>query len=94
MTVETNVMEVKKTQQTTAPVTKESSIKTKGFGSFIGDIKDEFSKITWTSPGELRAYTQMVVGATFLLGLGIYFIDLGIQAVLGLLAIIFHFIFG
>lgn len=51
--------------------------------NFTGDIKGELKKISWTSPEELRLYTQLVVGATFILGLGLYLVDLLIQSVLG-----------
>jgi preprotein translocase subunit SecE len=55
---------------------------------FTGDIKAELGKINWTSPEELRFYTQLVVGATFLLGMGLYGIDLLIQGVLNSLTFI------
>ncbi|MGZ3733301.1 MAG: preprotein translocase subunit SecE [Parachlamydiaceae bacterium] len=50
--------------------------------------------MTWTNPDELRLYTKLVVGATFVFGLGIYFIDLAIQSVLHLIGTLFHVIFG
>ena len=95
MTVEAKVMEVKKTQQAPVPTAKEAApIKKTSILDFVGNIKEEFNKITWTSPDELRAYTKIVVGATFIFGMGIYFIDLGIRSVLNLLGFIFQFIFG
>ncbi len=39
---------------------------------FVGDIKSEFSKITWTSKQELTVYTKIVVGATFIFGMLVY----------------------
>ena len=57
-------------------------------------IKEELRKITWTSPDELRVYTQITVGATFVLGLSIYLIDLFIQYSLMGISNIVRFIFG
>jgi preprotein translocase subunit SecE len=49
---------------------------------FLGDVKGEFRKITWTSQDELKAYTKIVVGATFAFGMVIYGTDLLIQTAL------------
>jgi preprotein translocase subunit SecE len=88
---EVKPMEVKKTQQGAASTavpkdvaSKEASYReTAGKGwnpkEFVGDIKDELKKISWTSPEELKTYTQLVVAATFVAGMGIYFVDLLIQ---------------
>jgi preprotein translocase subunit SecE len=92
MATEVKAMELKKSQPATN--SKEVTAKGKSVFDFIGDIKDEFSKITWTSPDELRTYTKIVVGATFLLGMGIYGVDFCIQLALNTLSYIFHFIFG
>ncbi|MGZ3634012.1 MAG: preprotein translocase subunit SecE [Parachlamydiaceae bacterium] len=81
-------MDVKKT------ISVETPAKRKSVFDFVGNIKEEFSKITWTNPDELRLYTKLVVGATFVFGLGIYFIDLAIQSVLHLIGTLFHVIFG
>lgn len=81
-----DTMEVKKTQQLTRPVsaqTKEAAVKAGEWRDFLGDIKAEFGKINWTTPEELQTYTKIVVGATFLFGMGIYVMDLVIQLVLG-----------
>jgi preprotein translocase subunit SecE len=88
MTVETKVMDVKKTIPIETPAKRTSVF------DFVGNIKEEFNKITWTNPDELRLYTKLVVGATFVFGLGIYFIDLAIQSVLHLIGTLFHVIFG
>jgi preprotein translocase subunit SecE len=94
VTVETKIMDVKKTQQAPAPAVKEAPIKKANVFDFIGNVKEEFSKITWTNPEELRAYTKMVVGATFIFGMGIYFVDLSIRSVLNLLGFVFQLVFG
>lgn len=88
MTADTRIMEVKKT----VPI--EATAKSWSLFDFVGNVKEEFWKITWTNPDELRLYTKLVVGATFIFGLGIYFIDLIIQSTLQTLGTFFHFIFG
>lgn len=88
MTVESRIMEVKKS----AP--SETKAKSWSIFDFVGNVKEEFWKISWTNPDELRLYTKLVVGATFLFGLGIYFMDVAIQSVLHLLGTLFHLIFG
>lgn len=52
---------------------------------FVQEIKSEFSQITWTNIEDLKNYTKIVVGSTFVLGLGVYFVDLAIQTVLNTL---------
>lgn len=59
---------------------------------FVGDIKSEFTKISWTSKEELTAYTKIVVGATFIFGMLVYMSDLVIQRSLILLDGIFRLI--
>ena len=51
-------------------------------GSWLGEVKEEFKKITWTNKEELKLYTKIVVGATFIVGLGIYLLDLAAQGTL------------
>jgi preprotein translocase subunit SecE len=83
--VEVKTMEVKKTQQLSKPVaaeTTETVVKSGQWRNFLGDIKDEFKKISWTTPEELRTYTKIVVAGTLILGMGIYLMDLTIQGVL------------
>lgn len=67
MTVKKARMEEKASGKQTNPV------------QFVGDVKAELKKITWTSPEELRAYTKITLVATFVFGMGIYLIDLLIQ---------------
>ena len=61
---------------------------------FIGNIKAEFKKISWTEKEELRAYTKIVVGATFIFGMLVFTTDLVIQKTLTGLTEIFKFIIG
>ena len=65
------------------PVAKENGASQKAVNSrYIEEIKSEFRQITWTTKEELFAYTQIVVGASFVLGLVVYLVDLSIQTVL------------
>lgn len=87
MAVEVNTMEIKKNQELSKPASasvkeKETAVKAGQWQNFLGDIKDEFSKISWTSPEELVTYTKIVVIGTFFFGMGIYLMDLIIQGVL------------
>ena len=78
-------MEIKKNQELTKPASanpKETVVKAAQWQNFLGDIKDEFSKISWTNPEELVTYTKIVVIGTFCFGMGIYLMDLLIQGVL------------
>lgn len=81
MAVEVKTMEIKKTQLA-APAnvnTYESTLASGQWQGFLGDVKSEFKKITWTDSEELVSYTKIVIVATFLLGMGIYVMDLAIQ---------------
>ena len=86
MSLEVKAMEIKKTQvstKTVESVKSETVVKMSGWKNFLSDIKDEFKKITWTTPEELRLYTKIVVGMTVICGLAIYLLDIIIQSVLG-----------
>ena len=52
---------------------KRKKIKTK---NFIQEMKDEMKKVSWTTKEELRVCGKIVIGAIFILGLGIYIVDL------------------
>lgn len=62
--------------------------------SYVRELKEELRKVTWTSREELFLCTKIVIGSTFILGLGIYFSDLCIKGVLNAVAYIAHWIFG
>lgn len=94
MVMEVKPMEAKKSQQAVTPVVpKDREISAKEAArwsprEFVGGIKEELQKINWTSPEELKVYTQIVVVTTFLFGMGIYFVDLLIQICLNGLGMI------
>lgn len=92
MGVEAKSMELKKTQSQ-APAT-EKTFSTQKVKEFVGDIKSEIHKIHWTSREELLAYTKIVVIATFLFGMAIYFVDMIIQGTLGGLSYLLRLIAG
>lgn len=83
-------MEVKKAPVLAASKAEETPVTTTKIVDFIAEVKGEFKKITWPSPDELRVYTKIVVATTFFLGMGIYFMDLFIQSVVGGLSALFH----
>jgi preprotein translocase subunit SecE len=60
----------------------------------VREFRDELKKVSWTTKEELKLFTKIVVGATFILGLGIYVVDLMIKGGLQLIGRIVHFIFG
>ncbi|MBA2727870.1 MAG: preprotein translocase subunit SecE [Parachlamydiaceae bacterium] len=92
MATEVKAMVLKKAEPATT--SKEAAAKGLGIIEFVSGIKEEFGRITWTSPDELRTYTKIVVGTTFALGLGIYCVDFLIQATLNVVGYVFHMIFG
>ena len=96
-TVVTDVkpMQLKKeVQQTTSSSQKDAGILNWALYDQLAQIKQEFFKITWTDPHELKAYTQIVVGATFIFGIGIFCADLLIHSALSGLTSFIHLIGG
>lgn len=88
-------MEVKKGPQLVKSpelTVKEESTQRVHFQDFLKDVKSEFTKITWTSPEELKAYTKIVVMATLFLGVGIYLMDLAIHFTLNILGFLVRLI--
>lgn len=65
-----------------------------GVVNYVEEIKSEFKKVHWSSKEELKTYTQIVVGATFAFGLGVFSMDVVIQMVLHSLNAILKFIIG
>lgn len=61
---------------------------------YVRELKEEMKRVTWTSKEELILFTKIVVGATFLFGLGIYGVDLLIKGVLTGIGSLIHLIFG
>lgn len=91
MGAEVKSMELKRNEQI---IEVEQALSTKKVEGFVADIKSEIHKITWTNRDELRTYTKIVVCATFLFGMSIYFLDLIIQGFLGGLSLILRWIGG
>lgn len=80
--------------RTAAEVNSNLATKKKRVFTFVQDLKEELKKVTWTTQDELKFSTKMVVGTTFFLGLGIYFVDLVIKGCLDLVSLVVLFIFG
>ena len=70
------------------------SSRTTSVVDFVGDVKAEFAKITWTSREELKTYTKTVVVTTFAFGMSVYLIDLIIQNSLFTLDYLIRLILG
>jgi preprotein translocase subunit SecE len=89
-------MEVKKADQRdlSKGLAKKSPSRIAAVAEFIGEVKEEFKRITWTSRDEIRSYAKIVVGMTFCCGLAIYLVDLVIRAALGTISSLFHLIVG
>lgn len=87
MAVEVKPMEVKKQQLTTevSKQTYDAPVTSRKAQSFLSDVKGELQKISWTTPDELKAYTKIVIAATFAFGIGVYMVDIFIQMFLGAL---------
>lgn len=90
---DTKVIEKMDTHKTsTATSTKASE--GKRLIEFVGEVKQELKKVEWTSKEELTLYTKLVLAGTFLVGMGIYFMDLLIQGVLSGVNLLFRLFFG
>lgn len=74
--------------------TTQKALQPPKIGEFIGEMKAELAKVTWTSQEEMKVYIQVVLGATLAFGFGIYAVDLVIQSVLQGLGVIVRFLGG
>lgn len=61
---------------------------------FFGSLKQEFKQISWTNRKELKNYTKIILFSTFVVGLLVYIVDIGIQKILGVVHLIVQRIFG
>ena len=69
-------------------------VRARRFFDFVQEIKDERRKVSWTTKEELSFSTQAVVSSIFVLGLGIYGVDLVVKTVLDLISFAVTYIFG
>ncbi|MGC1879403.1 MAG: preprotein translocase subunit SecE [Rhabdochlamydiaceae bacterium] len=81
------------TRLSTGAPAQQASKKKRPF-HYIQELKEELKKVSWTTKEELKMSTKVVIGATFLFGIGIYLFDLVIKGCLDFIALIVHFIFG
>ena len=61
---------------------------------FLQEIKDELRRVTWTPAAELKTFTKIVIGSTFVFGLGTYCGDLIIKSILDGIALLFRWVTG
>ncbi|MCB1073004.1 MAG: preprotein translocase subunit SecE [Chlamydiales bacterium] len=54
--------------------------KAKAKGNFFLEMKEEMKKVSWTSKDELKTCGKIVIGSIFVLGIGIYLVDLLIRS--------------
>lgn len=62
--------------------------------SYFREVQNELKKVTWTSKEELIFCTKAVIIGTFVFGLTIYCVDLGIRGILETAANIVQRVFG
>lgn len=94
MAAEVKAMEEKKQDQSTPAMRQTTAAKKMRVREWIENLKQEIRSIHWTSKEELKVYTQIVVGATFLFGMGVYLVDLVIHGVLGALTWVARMLVG
>ena len=58
---------------------KKKKIPKEQFSVFLGEVKKEFWKISWSDRQELIRYTKIIVGALFIMGGIVYCFDLLIR---------------
>ena len=80
--------------QTQKPATSTKGVDPRKMGEFVGEVKAELKRVSWTSKEELKVYTKIVVGATFIIGAGLYFTDIFMQKIVWGLGSLFHLVFG
>ena len=76
------------------PAEAQPATTSRRFTGYLTELKEELKKVSWTSKSELLLSTKVVIVATFVLGLGIYVIDLLIKTFLDNFAMIMRWIFG
>jgi len=62
--------------------------------TFIGELKEELKKVSWTTKAELISATKIVIISVFCFGIGIYIMDLAIKGILEMVKRSLLFIFG
>ena len=87
-------MDAKLNQSRIADASTSRISKTMRFFAYIQELKAELSKVSWTTKEELKFSTKAVISTTFVLGLGIYLVDLVIKGCLDNISLVVHYIFG
>lgn len=71
-----------------------STVEKKSKLSFFRQVQEELKKVSWTTKDDLKTCTKIVVGSTFLFGLGIYLADLVIRGGLEFIRFVFRMFGG
>jgi preprotein translocase subunit SecE len=87
-------MDAKLNQPRVADATTPRTSKTRKFFGYIQELKEELRKVSWTTKDDLKFSTKAVIGTTFVLGLGIYLVDLVIKGSLDWITVAVQYIFG
>lgn len=72
---------------------KKKLAKKKSSSAFT-DIKEEMKKVSWPTTEDLKFCTKVVIGATFIFGIGIYIVDLVMKGLLDSIQLLSRMIFG
>jgi preprotein translocase subunit SecE len=59
--------------------------------TFVSEVRQELKRVEWTSKDEIKSYTKIVLASTLVFAMFVYFTDLIIQGVLGLINLIVKF---
>lgn len=95
MASEVKAMELKKQESVDREKISQAAVAKKFKArEWIEEIKHEIKTINWTTPSELRVYTQIVVGATFFFGMSVYLVDLVLHGALNMLTAISRLLVG
>lgn len=87
-------MDAKLNQPRATEASTPRASKTARFFEYIQELKQELRKVSWTTKEELKFSTKAVIGATFVLGLSIYLVDLVIKGFLDFISVAGHYFFG
>jgi preprotein translocase subunit SecE len=86
-------VKINQTRAGTTGGTQVSAGKKQVFG-YLQSLKEELKKVTWTTQEELKFCTKIVIGSTFILGMGIYLADLIVKGCLDAIALIARWMLG
>ncbi len=62
--------------------------------NFFRAVQAELKKVSWTTKEEIITFTKIILGATFVFALAIYFADLIVRSTLNFISLISKLIIG